>query len=125
MEFNEGQSKLYLVDVNTYLENKKIDSLKALEKTEQKIKQALSKSNDYVLQKKEKSLKNKLSKLESKIGILEREIKSIDFELEINYDQTISTPNFFDSYHEKKKQLSQLMEQWEELVAQVEEINQK
>jgi len=45
--------------------------------------------------------------------------------LEINYDQTISTPNFFDSYHEKKKQLSQLMEQWEELVAQVEEINQK
>ncbi len=125
LEFKEGQTKLYLEDVNTYLENKKIDSLKALEKTEQKTKQALSKSNDYVLQKKEKSLKNKLSKLESKIGTLERKIKSIDFELEINYDQTISTPNFFDSYHEKKKQLSQLMEQWEELVAQVEEINQK
>lgn len=124
LEFKEGKTKLYLDDVNTYLENKKLDSLKELEKTERKSKQSDTGVNDYLLQKKEKSLKNKLSKLEDQIATLEREIKAIDLELEINYDQTISTPDFFDHYQEKKKRLSQHMENWEELVAAVESLGQ-
>ena len=122
LEFKDGKTKLYLDDVNTYLENKKLDSLKELEKTERKSKQPETGVNDYTLQKKEKSLKNKLSKLEDQIATLEREIKAIDLELEINYDQTISTPDFFDHYQEKKKRLSQHMENWEELVAAIESI---
>ena len=124
LEFKEGKTKLYLDDVNTYLENKKLDSLKELEKTERKSKQSDTGVNDYTLQKKEKSLKNKLSKLEDQIATLEREIKAIDLELEINYDQTISTPDFFDCYQEKKKRLSQHMENWEELVAAIESLGQ-
>jgi ATP-binding cassette subfamily F protein 3 len=124
LEFKEGKTKLYLDDVNTYLENKKLDSLKELEKMERKSKQSDTGVNDYTLQKKEKSLKNKLSKLEDQIATLEREIKAIDLELEINYDQTISTPDFFDCYQEKKKRLSQHMENWEELVAAVESLGQ-
>ena len=124
LEFKEGKTKLYLDDVNTYLENKKLDSLKELEKTERKSKQSYTGVNDYTLQKKEKSLKNKLSKLEDQIATLEREIKAIDLELEINYDQTISTPDFFDRYQEKKKRLSQHMENWEELVAAIESLGQ-
>ena len=124
LEFKEGKTKLYLDDVNTYLENKKLDSLKELEKTERKSKQSDTGVNDYTLQKKEKSLKNKLSKLEDQIATLEREIKAIDFELEINYDQTISTPDFFDCYQEKKKRLSKHMENWEELVAAIESLGQ-
>ena len=122
LEFKDGKTKLFLDDVNTYLENKKMDSLKELEKTERKSKQPEKGVNDYALQKKEKSLKNKLSKLEDQIATLEREIKAIDLELEINYDQTISTPDFFDHYQEKKKRLSQHMENWEELVAAIESI---
>ena len=122
LEFKDGKTKLFMDDVNTYLENKKMDSLKELEKTERKSKQPEKGVNDYALQKKEKSLKNKLSKLEDQIATLEREIKAIDLELEINYDQTISTPNFFDHYQEKKKRLSQHMENWEELVAAIESI---
>ena len=122
LEFKDGKTKLYLDDVNTYLENKKLDSLKELEKTERKSKQPDTGVNDYTLQKKEKSLKNKLSKLEDQIATLEREIKAIDLELEINYDQTISIPDFFDHYQEKKKRLSQQMENWEELVAAIESI---
>ena len=122
LEFKDGKTRLFLEDVNTYLENKKMDSLKELEKTERKSKQPEKGVNDYALQKKEKSLKNKLSKLEDQIANLEREIKAIDLELEINYDQTISTPNFFDHYQEKKKRLSQHMENWEELVAAIESI---
>ena len=122
LEFKDGKTKLYLDDVNTYLENKKLDSLKELEKTERKIKQPETGVNDYILQKKEKSLKNKLSKLEDQIATLEREIKAIDLELEINYYETISTPDFFDHYQEKKKRLSQHMKNWEELVAAIESI---
>ena len=124
LEFKDGKTKLYLDDVNTYLENKKLDSLKELEKTERKSKQLETGVNDYTLQKKEKSLKNKLSKLEDQIATLEREIKAIDLELEINYDQTISTPDFFDHYQEKKQRLSQHMENWEELVAKIESIRE-
>jgi ATP-binding cassette, subfamily F, member 3 len=124
LEFKDGKTKLYLDDVNTYLENKKLDSLKALEKTERKSKSSEVKENDYVLQKKEKSLKNKLSKVEDQIATLEREIKAIDLELEINYNQTISSPNFFDHYQEKKKRLTQNMEKWEEIVASLENLNQ-
>jgi ATP-binding cassette subfamily F protein 3 len=124
VEFKEGKTKLYLDDVNTYLENKKLDSLKELEKTERKSKPSDGVINDYTLQKKEKSLNNKLSKLEDQIATLEREIKAIDLELEINYDQTISSPDFFDHYQEKKKRLSQHMENWEELVASIESLGQ-
>jgi ATP-binding cassette subfamily F protein 3 len=124
LEFKDGKTKLYLDDVNTYLENKKLDSLKELEKTERKSKPSDGRINDYMLQKKEKSLKNKLSKLEDQIATLEREIKAIDIELEINYDQTISSPDFFDHYQEKKKRLSQHMENWEELVASIESLGQ-
>jgi len=124
LEFKDGKTKSYLDDVNTYLENKKLDSLKALEKTARKSKTTNSKVNDYHLQKKEKSLKNKLSKVEDQIATLERDIKAIDLELEINYEETISTPDFFDNYQEKKKQLTQYMEKWEEIVATLDELNQ-
>ncbi len=124
LEFKDGKTKLYLDDVNTYLENKKLDSLKELEKTERKSKPSDGRINDYMLQKKEKSLKNKLSKLEDQIATLEREIKAIDIELEINYDQTISSPDFFDHYQEKKKQLSHHIENWEVLVVSIEALGQ-
>ena len=122
LEFKNGKTKLYLDDVNTYLVNKKWDTLKELEKTERKSKSLDVKRNDYNLKKKEKSLKNKLSKLENQISTLEKEIKGIDLELEINYDQTISIPDFFDQYQEKKKRLSQHMENWDKLVADIESI---
>jgi len=46
---------------------------------------------------------------------LEKELKEIDFELEINYEQTIVQPNFFDSYQQKKQALEQLLQEWENL----------
>ena len=124
LEFKDGKTKLYLDDVNTYLENKKLDSLKQLEKIQRKAKSNSPKQNDYYLQKKKKSLKNRLSKEEDQIVTLEREIKAIDLELEINYDQTTSTPNFFDNYQNKKKRLSQHMNKWEEIFAALENINE-
>ena len=123
LEFKDGRTKLYLDDINTYLENKKINSLKELEKNLMKNKvRDQRKDFDYKLQKKEKSLKNKLSKLEVSIASLEKKIKAIDLELEINYEQTISEANFFESYHEKKKELSRNIENWEQLAEEIENL---
>ena len=125
LEFKDGKTKLYLDDINTYLENKKINSLNQLERTKKKSKSNFTKTtSNYKLQKKEKSLKNKLSKLESNITKLEKEIKEVDFELEINYEQTISDKNFFESYQEKKKELSNYIKNWERLVEEIENLNQ-
>lgn len=122
LEFKEGEIKLFLDDVDTYLENKKMDSLKVLEKKQRSHKAVSPKGQDYALHKKSKGLKNKLSKIEDQIATLEQEIKSIDLELELNYDATISTPNFFDQYQEKKKKLSLYMQEWEKIVADLENL---
>ena len=74
------------------------------------------------MQKQLKSLKNKQSNLEAKIAILEKEIKDLDFELEINYDETIAQSNFFDHYTSKKEKLAQFMVEWEKITAQLIEI---
>ena len=60
--------------------------------------------------------------MESKINKLEREIKEIDVELAINYDQTIAKPNFFDTYQAKKQELAKLMEQWEVLQEEIDAL---
>ncbi|MBH46210.1 MAG: glycosyl transferase family 2 [Flavobacteriaceae bacterium] len=122
LEFKEGKIKLFLDDVDTYLENKKMDSLKVLEKKQRTHKAVSLRGQDYALHKKSKGLKNKLSKIEDQIATLEQEIKSIDLELELNYDATISTPIFFDQYQEKKKRLSLYMQEWEKIVTDLENL---
>ena len=123
VEFKDHQLKEYLGDVQFYLEQKKLDSLVDLERVEKEIKKKTVRGeNDYQQQKKIKSLKNKQSKLEAKIADLEKEIKAIDFELEINYDATIAQPNFFDHYTQKKEHLTAAMEDWEKTTEELMEM---
>ena len=109
-------------DVNAYLEHQKLSSTKELEK-KAKVKETVSnkqKENSYEKQKELRGAQQRISKIEKQIADLEKEIKAIDFDLEVDYEKTISQPNFFDSYHAKKKELETLMEKWEELQLQME-----
>ena len=120
LEFKDHKLTEYLGDIQFYLEQKKLDSLIELERVVEVKKQKEEKnSNDYQLQKKIKSLQNKQSKVERTIADLEKEIKAIDFELEINYEATIALPNFFEGYNQKKKDLAKAMEKWEEIVEEL------
>jgi ATP-binding cassette subfamily F protein 3 len=74
-----------------------------------------TKNDGYEAQKKSRSDGQKIIKVEKQIERLEKEIKALDVELEINYEETIAQPNFFDAYQEKKKKLEGLMKEWEEL----------
>lgn len=119
LEFKDHKLKEYLGDIQFYLEQKKMDSLVELERVEKVKKKKVEPSNDYQRQKKLKSLQNKQSKVERRIADLEKEIKDIDFELEINYEATIAQANFFESYNQKKEALSKTMEQWEKIVEEL------
>ena len=85
--------------------------------------EVVSKENDYQFQKKQKSLKNKLSGVEKRISQLEKEIADIDHDLLMDYDSTIARPNFFDTYQGKKKKLETLMGDWEDLSHELEALN--
>jgi ATP-binding cassette subfamily F protein 3 len=121
-EFKNGNIKEYLGDIDFYLEQRKAEDFRKIEKGEKKLKTTEAKSNkesDYKLQKKLKSLKNKLSGLESKIGDLEKSIAELDHDLLMNYDETAAKPGFFDDYQGKKKSLEKLMKEWEELSLEI------
>lgn len=115
ISFKDKEVKVFLGDINAYLEEKKLSSLKELEKKARKKNEVQKKGDAYEKQKKDRSKAQKLFKVEQQITRLEKEIKAIDLELEINYDATIATPNFFDNYQQKKKKLERLMEEWENL----------
>ncbi len=126
-EFKNKQIKEYLGDIDFYLEQRKVNDLRDIEKKEKEVKVTSSNKEtakkSYQDQKKIKSLNNKLSNVESKINKLEREIKEIDVELAVNYDETIAQPNFFDTYQGKKDELNGLMETWEELQEEIDAMS--
>ncbi|WP_103866120.1 ABC-F family ATP-binding cassette domain-containing protein [Aquimarina sp. I32.4] len=125
-EFKNKQIKEYLGDIDFYLEARRVNDLRDIEKKD-KIVKTVSDTKEtakrsYEDQKKIKSLNNKLSNVESKINKLEKEIKEIDVELAINYDETIAQPDFFDKYQAKKDLLLSLMEDWEVLQEEIDSI---
>ena len=126
-EFKDGGIKEYLGDIDFYLEQRKMEDFRSVEKGDEKKKeekpQEKNKENDYHTQKKQKSLKNKLSGVEKKISQLEKEIANIDHDLLMDYDSTIAKPNFFDTYEGKKRDLEALMEDWESLSHELETLD--
>ncbi|PIB26311.1 ABC-F family ATP-binding cassette domain-containing protein [Maribacter sp. 4G9] len=123
-EFKDKKIKEYLGDIDFYLEQRKVNDFRSIEKREEKKqeKPVEKKNTSFEDQKQLKSLKNQISGLESKIATLEREIKKIDHDLLLNYDATIAKPNFFDDYQNKKARLEKHMEKWEALTLEIESI---
>ncbi len=123
-EFKDHKLKEYLGDIDYYLEQRNVESLREVEKRNVIKEQPKENSkSSYEEQKKLKSLNNKLSSVEAKINALENEIKSIDFELSINYEQVVSDPEFFNTYQNKKEELEQLMSEWEAIQNELEQLS--
>ncbi len=120
-EFKDHKIKEYLGDIDYYLEQRNVESLRDVEKRDV-VKDAPKekKQQSYEDQKKLKSLNNKLSNVEAKINQLEQDIKAIDLELEINYEAVTSKPDFFDNYQKKKSDLQELMGRWEDIQMEIE-----
>lgn len=123
-EFKDQKIKEYLGDINFFLEQRNVDNFREVEKKDvekpQTINKPTVKNLSYEEQKAQKALQNKLSKIESQIQQLEKEIQKDDKELATNYDKLIENANFFTAYEKKKKELEQLLEDWETVQIELE-----
>ena len=126
-EFRDHKIREYLGDLDYYLDQRKMQDMRAVEKSDKgrknKQDKTKNKQSSFEDQKEAKRLKNQLSKVEAKITKLEKDIKSKDKELAQNYEKTITRTDFLNKYNESKKKLENLMKEWEEIQFSLEEIN--
>ena len=111
-EFKDQKIKEYLGDIDYYLEQRRVNDFRAIEKKEKIF---ISKQQPKFNKNNDQTLKKKLNNIESKISKIEKEISNIDDDLLNNYENTISQPNFFPNYEKKKNELDSLMEKWEKI----------
>lgn len=126
-EFKDQKIKEYLGDINFFLEQRNAQNMREIEKKDQvkpqnnlKPETKETKTLSYEEQKKQKSLQNKLSKIESQINELEKAIQKDDENLARNYEKLMEDASFFSAYEKKKKDLEQLMEDWENVQNEIE-----
>lgn len=120
-EFKDQKIREYLGDINFFLEQKNVQNMREIEKKDvvktetSTTKIEAPKNLSYEEQKAQKALQNKLSKIESNINQLEKEIAKDDENLARNYEQLMEDALFFTAYEKKKKELDQLMTEWENI----------
>lgn len=122
--FKDKVIKEYLGDIDYFLEQHKIENLREAEKrTVVKVDKTSQKSTTQqgssAQEKDLKKLNNKLSRIETEIADLEKEIEKIDIELAQNYEEVSSQPNFFENYKDKKAAVDALMADWEKVEGQI------
>lgn len=124
-EFKDRKIKEYLGDIDFYLEQRQIKSMREAELATKVNKEAkeTSNKNDYKDQKKGKSLKNKLSNIEAAISKLEKEISIMDVMIHQNHPEVSSKQDFFKKYDQKKNELDQKMKEWEDVQVALETID--
>ena len=115
-EFKDQKIKEHLGDIDYYLNQRKVDDFRAIEKKEKVLVSKKKNSSNN----KDNSLKKKLNNIENKISKLEKEISIIDISLENDYEKTIAQNNFFPNYEKKKNDLGELMKKWEDLTIKLE-----
>lgn len=126
-EFKDQKIKEYLGDINFFLEQRNLENMREVEKKDTEKSSSLSQSKEqkesnkisYEDQKKVKTLQNKLSKVESQIAQLEKDIQNDDRMLASNYDKHIEDAAFFMAYNKKKQDLEKLLSEWETVMKEI------
>jgi ATP-binding cassette subfamily F protein 3 len=120
-EFRDQKIKEYLGDVNYFLEQRNLENMREVEKKDA-LKAAAPKDSNkasYEEQKKGKALQNRLSKVESQIKQVEKDIQHDDKMLASNYNKNIEDAAFFKAYNKKKAELDKLLLDWENVQEEI------
>jgi ATP-binding cassette subfamily F protein 3 len=99
-EFRDHQIKEYLGDIDYYLEQRKFDNFREVEKNSivESGGESRFKGNARDQEKYHKKVKNQISKIEGQIEVLEAELVQWDQALAENNTSIISQPDFFKKY---------------------------
>ena len=120
-EFKNHKIREYLGDINFYLEQRNMQNMREVEKRDVKEKvKEVKKPVSFEEQKKNKTLQNRLSKIEGQIQQLESEIQKDDKALAAHPEKLMSDASFFSAYENKKKDLDKLMAEWEQVTEDIE-----
>jgi len=129
-EFRDHRVKPYLGDIDFYLEQRKVNDFREVEKAtvktqtfDTKSAEKPSKEISYADQKKLKTLSNKLGSIEKRITELEEAITAKDQELLERYEELVKTSGYMDRYQELKAELEAKMHEWESISDQIESFN--
>jgi len=126
-EFKDQKIKEYLGDINYFLEERKAQNMREIEKksdkkepvVEVKVEEKKAVTLSYEDQKKQKTLQNRLSKIESEISALEKKVAKDDERLAVDYEKLMQDESFFKAYEQNKKKIEALMQEWEDLAAEL------
>ncbi len=136
-EFKNKTIKQHLGDIYTFLDNKKLSSLKELErksatKSQELKAQPLSDSKLQWEKKKEqekqlRKLSNKISASEKTIENLENEIKQMDEVLmdPLTYKDALNSGGLFEKYQQMKAQLKAELDNWEKYILEKESLQEE
>ncbi|MCC9041770.1 ABC-F family ATP-binding cassette domain-containing protein [Myroides sp. M-43] len=124
-EFKDQKIKQYLGDINYFLEERNAQNMREIEKvTVAPVAKAVVVEEkkvpvSYEDQKKQKTLQNRLSKIESEIAELEKKVAKNDERLAVEYEKLMADASFFSEYEKKKTKIDALMTEWEEIQEQL------
>jgi ATP-binding cassette subfamily F protein 3 len=135
-EFKNHGIKEYHGDIFDFLEKKRINDLNELNKsslnssieTANENKEKISKNKEIFEKNKEKEKelrkkRNKIKSLEEKIESLENEISVMDTKLSNAENVNLLDNNFYQDYQQKKDTLNSLMQEWETLSLELDELD--
>lgn len=117
-EFRDYKMKEYLGDIDFYLEQRRFENFRQVEKTEKSLKvneNITTKTETKIQYKDAKKIANQISKIEKQITDIEKQIADWDKAILENNNSVIGKPEFFTQYQKGKEQLNSLLEQWTQL----------
>ena len=123
--FKDEKIREYLGDINYFLEQHDLDSMREVEmrtKNKEMVTKSSGGKKDFKDAKQKKKLQNKLSKIESEISTLENAIIHDDAALSENFEKLTADEDFFKNYQAKKDKVDDLMEEWEKIQADLDKI---
>lgn len=136
-EFSDGAVREHIGGIYDFLQRKKLESLKQLEHKARVDAQTTSSGNGSDLKRlwserreldrEIRNMENSLKQVESKISAMENEIDDINRKLSEpdSHSINLSDSDFFAGYENKKRQLLDYMQRWEELSLKLEELKLK
>lgn len=126
-EFKDGNIREYLGDINYFLNQHDLESMREVEMRSKSTddsgrKKASEGKKSFQDLKQKKQLQNKLSKIELEISKLEKEIINDDAEIVENFDKISSDKEFFKKYQAKKDEVEEMMMAWEGIQEKIERL---
>jgi ATP-binding cassette subfamily F protein 3 len=132
-EFRDKKVKQHLGGIYDFLQKKKIDSMKELEKKDvpltQKIEVQKVDDSDKLSFEERKEINKNISRLEKSVEKTEQEINALETKIK-EMDRVLETadgtdPEIFKKYDRLKKELEHKMYEWEILQEELDEITKK